>query len=298
VSNPVARLSGALTSGSFAAAWRLVRGMPEPVARRLFDAAADLAAVRGGKGVDRLGANLERVAPGEDLTKAAMRSYARYWCEAFRLPSMSRQRLIDGTTTVGEPLLRESAASPRGTILVLPHTGNWDAAGAWCGLTGAPFTTVAERLKPDSLFDQFVAFRQSLGMEVLPLTGGERPPFDVLAERLEAGGMICLLADRDLTPRGIDVEFFGATARMPAGPARLALDTGADLIPTTLSFTPGGWEIHFHPYVGRSDLDTMTQDVARAFELGIRNHPADWHMLQKVWLDDLDADDPRRQRAT
>jgi lauroyl/myristoyl acyltransferase len=298
VSSTVARLSGALTSGSFAAAWRLVRGMPEPVARRLFDAAADLAAVRGGKGVDRLRANLERVAPGEDLTKAALRSYARYWCEAFRLPSMSKQRLVDGTTTVGEPLLRESVASPRGTILVLPHTGNWDAAGAWCGLTGAPFTTVAERLKPDSLFDQFVAFRQSLGMEVLPLTGGERPPFDVLAERLEAGGMICLLADRDLTPRGIDVEFFGATARMPAGPARLALDTGADLIPTTLSFTPKGWDIHFHPYVGHSDLETMTQDVARAFEQAIRAHPADWHMLQKVWLDDLDADDPRRQRAT
>jgi KDO2-lipid IV(A) lauroyltransferase len=179
--------------------------------------------------------------------------------------------------------------------MVLPHSGNWDAAGAWCGLTGVPFTTVAERLKPESLYERFVAFRESLGMEVLPLTGGERPPYEVLAERLEAGGTICLLADRDLTPRGVDVTFFGATARMPAGPARLALATGANLMPTTLSFVGDSeWEIRFHDYVPPTDLATMAQAVASAFEGAIAQHPADWHMLQKLWLDDLDDGDPRK----
>jgi phosphatidylinositol dimannoside acyltransferase len=296
VTNPVARIADALTSGSFAGAWAVVRGLPEPVARRLFQSGADLAAVRGGKGVDRLRANLARVAPGEDLTRPALRSYARYWCEVFRLPSTPLERIVDRTATVQEDVFRAAVANPRGSILALPHSGNWDAAGAWCAATGVPFTTVAERLKPESLFDRFVAFRESLGMEVLPLTGGPRPPYEVLQERLEAGGTLCLLADRDLTPRGLDVEFFGATARMPAGPARLALETGATLVPTTLAFTDHGWEIRFHDPVEHTDLPTMTQGLADAFERGIADHPQDWHMLQRVWLDDLDADDPRRAR--
>jgi KDO2-lipid IV(A) lauroyltransferase len=293
VINPVSRIAGALTSGSFAGAWALVRGLPEPVARRLFQAGADLAVLRGGKSIDRLRSNLDRVAPGEDLTREAMRSYARYWCEVFRLPSTKLETVVDRTTTINEDVMRASVAAPTGTVLALPHSGNWDAAGAWLAGTGVPFTTVAERLKPESLYDQFVAFRQSLGMEVLPLTGG-RPPFEELVERLQAGGVLCLLADRDLTPRGIDVEFFGATSRMPAGPAKLALETGSSLVPTTLAFTKNGWEITFHAPVAHSDVQTMTQQLADAFAEGIAKHPQDWHMLQRLWLDDLDPDDPRR----
>jgi KDO2-lipid IV(A) lauroyltransferase len=293
VINPVSRIAGALTSGSFAGAWALVRGLPEPVARQLFQAGADLAVLRGGKSVDRLRSNLARVAPGEDLTREAMRSYARYWCEVFRLPSTKLEKVVDRTVTVGENTFRAAVAADRGLVLALPHSGNWDAAGAWCVGTGVPFTTVAERLKPESLYDQFVAFRESLGMEVLPLTGG-RPPYEVLVERLEAGGTLCLLADRDLTPRGVDVQFFGATSRMPAGPARLALETGATLVPVTLGFTKDGWEITFHDPVEHTDLPTMTQQVADAFAAGIAKHPQDWHMLQRLWLDDLDPDDPRR----
>ena len=283
-------LTGRATDAAYAGGWAVVRALPEPVALGLFRAGADLASRRGGKGVDRLRSNLARVAPEADpdaLVRDALRSYARYWCEVFRLPVTSRERIVSGMTTVGEHRLRESVAAGRGTVLALPHSGNWDHAGAWCGATGVPFTTVAERLKPESVFDRFVAFRESLGMEVLPLTGGERPPFDVLTERLEAGGTLCLLADRDLSARGIDVQFFGATARMPAGPAGLALRTGATLIPVTLSFTDDGWRCVFHPEVPATDVQTMTQALADAFATGIAAHPADWHMLQRLWLDDL-----------
>jgi len=142
-----------------------------------------------------------------------------------------------------------------------------------------------------------VAFRESLGMEVIPLTGGERPPFAVLAERLRAGGTLCLLGDRDLTSTGIEVDFFGAPARMPAGPAALARDTGAALVPVTLWFWDDrGWGIRFHPEVQRvdtgdraDDIRSMTQSVADCFADGIRAHPHDWHMLQRVWVADLDA---------
>ncbi len=280
----VERVRALLTDGAYAGGWSLVRALPEPVAVALFDAGADLAWRRGGRGVDRLTANLARVAPGQDLTRAALRSYARYWREVFRLQTTAPERLLAGMRTTGEPAFREALASGRGVVLALPHSGNWDHAGAWCGLTGAPFATVAERLEPASLFDRFVAFRESLGMEVLPLTGGSRPTTEVLRERLEAGGMLCLLADRDLSDRGVEVEFFGATARMPAGPARLCLDTGAVLIPVTLAFGgPGEWLCTFHDAVPHTDVPTMTQAVADAFARGIAAHPADWHMLQRLW---------------
>ncbi|MCW2779174.1 MAG: lipid biosynthesis acyltransferase, partial [Frankiales bacterium] len=190
------RVRALLVDGAYAGGWGVVKALPEPVAVRLFDAGADLAWRRGGKGVERLEANLARIAPGQDLTRAALRSYARYWREVFRLQVTPVGRLVAGMRTTGEPAFRAALASGRGVVLALPHSGNWDHAGAWCGATGAPFTTVAERLEPASLFDRFVAFRESLGMEVLPLTGGARPTTEVLAERLEAGGMLCLLADR------------------------------------------------------------------------------------------------------
>jgi KDO2-lipid IV(A) lauroyltransferase len=270
--------------------------LPEPVAAALFTAGADLAAARGGPAVDRLRANLARVAPDRDLnalTREALRSYARYWREVFRLPGLSAERVEAGTQPRDEHHLLEALAAGRGVILALPHTGNWDAAGAWLVGRGVRFTTVAERLKPESLYDRFVAFRESLGMEVLPLTGG-RPPFDTLVERLQAGGTLCLLADRDLSARGVDVDFFGAATRMPAGPASLALRTGAALLPVTLAFRPDGWSVVFHPQVPPSDVATMTQAMADAFARGIAEAPQDWHMLQRLWLADLPPDDPRR----
>ncbi len=287
--NPVEQVRGLLVDGAYAGGWGLVKALPEPVAVALFDAGADLAWRRGGRSVDRLAANLARVAPGQDLVRDALRSYARYWREVFRLPVTPSEQVVAGMRTTGEPAFRAALASGRGVVLALPHSGNWDHAGAWCGATGAPFTTVAERLRPASLFDRFVTFRESLGMEVLPLTGGDRPPAEVLQERLEAGGMLCLLADRDLSARGVEVQFFGAATRMPAGPAALALRTGAALVPVTLAFGgPGEWLCTFHPEVAHTDVAAMTQQVADAFARGIAEHPADWHMLQRLWLADLD----------
>ena len=304
MSNPlrdVASLAaGRLTATSYAAGWALVRGLPAPVAARLFDAGADLAWRRGGPGVDRLRVNLARVAPEADLnalTRSALRSYARYWREVFRLPSLSPADVAAATQVCGRATLDLAVQDGKGVILALPHLGNWDTAAVWLLAQGMAFTTVAERLKPEALFDRFIAFREGLGMEVLALTGGERPPFDVLAERLEAGGVLALLSDRDLTPRGIEVQLFGARTRMPAGPAALALRTGAALIPTTLSFTATGWAIRFHPAIAASTPAQMTQDLADAFAVGIAAAPQDWHMLQRLWLDDLDDTDPRKRSS-
>ena len=277
------------TDLAYAVGWRVVRLLPERVAARGFDLAADWATRRDGRGVRRLRANLARVVPaGTDLdalTRAAMRSYARYWMEVFRLQDMPPERYIGDMSMQDEFHLRDAYAAGRGVILALPHMGNWEQAGAWLAGTGIPFTTVAERLRPESLFDRFVAFRESLGMEVIPLTGGAQPPSELLTERLLAGGCLCLLADRDLSERGVPVEFFGARARMAAGPAALALRTGAALLPVILSFDGPGWHTRIYPPIEHTDVPTMTQAMADAFAEGIAAHPADWHMLQRIWPD-------------
>lgn len=286
-----------LTSFAYAAGWGAIKRLPQAPTWLAFQAGADLAARRGGKGPDRFRRNLARVT-GRDpldldgLLKAGMRSYARYWFDSFRLPSRTPEWIEQSTVAHHEDRAWAAAREGNGVILVLAHLGNWDHAGAWLVGRGHPFTTVAERLEPAELFDRFVAFRESLGMEVIPLTGGEAPPFDTLATRLADGRFLCLLADRDLSSAGVPVEFFGATATMPAGPAALALKTGAALIPTTIWYSQD-WQvnIHFDPAVEHSDVATMTQRVAGRFEEAIAEHPADWHMLQRLWQDDLE---PRR----
>lgn len=293
------------TGAAYATGWAAVQRLPERGAQRLFNTGADLAARRPGKGISRLRANLARVlaatpalagADLDDLTRAALRSYARYWQEVFRLPVTATDRIVREMHMADDARLRDAYAADRGVILALPHTGNWDHAGAWLVATGIPFTTVAERLEPASLFDRFVAFREGLGMEVLALTGGTQPPFEILADRLRAGGMLCLLADRDLTAAGVPVRFFGATATMPAGPASLALRTGAALLPVTLHFDdPAPWSGQVHPQVRDPGTGThaervaaMTQAMADSFAAGIAAHPADWHMLARLWQADLD----------
>jgi lauroyl/myristoyl acyltransferase len=299
-------VNDAVVDAAYAAGWSVVRGMPEWMARRQFDAVADAVWFRDGANVQRLQSNLARVVPDASrlelkrLTRAGMRSYLRYWCEIFQLPNMTTQQVVSRMDVVGDPLLRDAVAAGKGMILSLPHTGNWDHAGAWLAGTGVPFTTVAERLKPESLFERFVEFRESLGMEVIPLTGGEQPPFKILAERLRSGGVLCLLADRDLTASGIEVDFFGSAAKMPAGPAALAHDTGAALFPVTAWYPDSKrWGLHVHDQVhipadGDRDakIKAMTQQVAKAFQAAITAHPQDWHMLQRLWTADLD---PSRQ---
>ncbi|WP_436500274.1 phosphatidylinositol mannoside acyltransferase [Actinokineospora sp. HUAS TT18] len=285
----------------YAAGWRLVRVLPEGVAKAVFNAGADLAARRKGPGTLRLRANLARVVPQagpdelDELVRQALRSYARYWMEAFRLPSMDHEavhRAIDDAST-GKENLDAALAEGNGVILALPHSGNWDAAGVWMVHLRGKFATVAERLKPESLYERFVAYRESLGFEILPATGGDRPPSEVLAERLRANGIVCLLADRDLTPSGVPVTFFGAQTRMPAGPAYLAAKTGAALMPVGLWFTEDGWGLRLHPPIkvtGPDGVQAATQALADVLAADIAAHPADWHMLQKLWIEDLSAD--------
>ncbi|MEW2254244.1 phosphatidylinositol mannoside acyltransferase [Streptomyces sp. NPDC047869] len=290
-----------LTDALYGLGWGTVKNLPEPVAVRLGRTIADLAWKRRGKGVQRLEANYARVVPDAgperlaELSRAGMRSYLRYWMESFRLPAWSPERVRTGFEPKDLHHLTDGLASGRGVILALPHLANWDLAGAWVTTElRTPFTTVAERLKPETLYDRFVAYREGLGMEVLPHSGGSA--FGTLARRLRDGGLVCLVADRDLSASGIEVDFFGDRARMPAGPALLAQQTGALLLPVTLRYDDSPvMKGRVHPPIEVPETGTraektsaMTQSLADAFATGIAEHPEDWHMLQRLWIADLD----------
>ena len=311
----MSRLSGRLASAGYSLGWSVVCRLPESMAAWLFQVFADIAWRRQGPSVQVLEGNLWRVlgpdATGADVrweSRESMRSYARYWLEVFRLPVTPVERLTEGTRDVGHvPEALEYLAQGRGVIFALPHMGNWDQAGAWIISQGAgSFTTVMERLEPESLYKRFVAFREGLGMEVLPASGGGRP-FAILARRLRAGKLVCLPCDRDVTGHGIEVDFFGEKARMAPGPAALAAQTGAALMPVVLWFESegeddgqrerGGWGVGVGPEIPvpaegdrKERVAAMTQQLARFFEDGIRAHPQDWHMLQRVFTADLDPE--------
>jgi KDO2-lipid IV(A) lauroyltransferase len=274
--------------------WRLVRWLPESTAYELAYSVSDFLVKRNGKSVQRLRSNLSRTQPGmtaldlDLLVIEAMRSYMRYWCDTFRLPDWSKERIIKTTSVTNEHLLTDAIAARTGVIVAVPHAGNWDHAGAYFCAKGIRLVTVAERLKPEKLFLKFLAYRQAMGMEVLPLDGRV---LSTLEERLNEGALVALVSDRDLSRSGIEVDFFGGKARMPAGPALLALRTKAPLITAFVTYTDIGVHIEFRNVVLPSGGDEsikvkeIVQMTAQYFEDGISESPQDWHMLQRIWVD-------------
>lgn len=304
-----------LADWGYAAGWRLVRTMPEFVARNAFGAGARYAALGGGP--EQLRKNLARVigtTPADvpdELIRASLASYARYWREAFRLPTMDLEALARrlDAVVVGAEHVDAGYQAGHGVILALPHSGNWDMAGVWLVHHSGTFTTVAERLQPESLYRRFLDYRESLGFEVLPLTGaagpatsrgaGERPPMEVLAERLEANRAVCLMAERDLTRSGIEVDLLGEPTRMPGGPAKLAIKTGAALLPAHVYYQGEDCVVQIGAPLDCSsaDVGVITQALADEFGRNIAAHPEDWHMLQPQWLADLSEERRARIRG-
>jgi phosphatidylinositol dimannoside acyltransferase len=298
-----------LTSAAFGAGWVLVCRVPESWARVAFMLGADIIWRRQGHGVQVLEGNLRRVIGAEadsgelrTLSRKVIRSYARYYLEDFRLHVIPRERLVgsglhlEGTENLQRSL--ECLKNGRGVIYALPHMGNVEQAGAWIIANGAgSFTTVAERLALEPVYERWLKLRQGLGFEVVPTTGGPRP-FGVLAQRLRAGNLVCMLADRDLSDTGVEVDFFGEKALMAAGSAVLAARTGAALFPASCWFVGDtGWGICVYdeipvPEQGnpKEKVADMMQQLAAVFEQAIKEHPEDWHMLQRVFVADLDLD--------
>lgn len=302
---------------AYAFAWRVTGKVPDPVVRGVFRLVADVVWLLRRGGVRQLEANLRRVRPHASpaevrrLALHGMRSYMRYFGEAFALVGARPEQIDARVRVVNADLVRAAVAEDRMVVMALGHMGNWDLAGAWAVRNLGRTVTVAERLKPEALFQEFLAFREGIGLEIIALSGPGGGVFRELVRAVKqpTGGLLPLLADRDLTARGVEVDLFGERARVAAGPAALAVATGAPLCATAITYerltgerrraagTSWGIVIDF----GR--LLTVPDDVPRAERVaaltqawvddlaaGIARAPEDWHMLQKVFVADLDPE--------
>jgi len=304
----VSRLTERANLVGYRTGWFVVRRIPGRVAYRLFDLIADVLWRRGGKSVQRMRSNYATVRPEltpaelNALVRSGMRSYMRYWCDSFRLPDRSVEDLVHGVRVVGDAPVRACLESGRSAVIFAGHMGNWDFGGAWSTTRLAPVTTVAERLKPEELFDAFVAFRERLGMRIIPLTVGS-DVFRELTKACRSGALVALLADRDLTHGGVEVDFCGQRAKMAVGPAALAINTGAALYPCIVHYEPQpqehGWRtvVTFHDAVAqpadgtpREKIQAMTQACADVLAEAVHERTQDWHMMQRVFTKDLGDD--------
>jgi KDO2-lipid IV(A) lauroyltransferase len=281
----------------YSALWKLVRYLPEGIAYKVFESLAGISYRRNGKRVQRLRSNYRHVAPDvsavelEEMVKDGLRSAMRYWCDTFRISDWSTEKTLQSTATNNENFLFEPIEKKRGVIVAVPHAGNWDHAGAYFCAKGARVNTVAEHLKPERLFRKFLAHRERMGMNVLDLDAGVLSELEMILK--DRGELVALVSDRDLSKSGIDVHFFGATARMPAGPARLAYDTGADLITAFVAYRREGIEVFFTPPIAvdraaekSREIARVTQVIAARFEDAIRKNPTSWHMQQRIFIDE------------
>jgi KDO2-lipid IV(A) lauroyltransferase len=283
-----------LVAAAYFTGWKLVRSLPERFAYSAFEKMGVITLRRNGDRMQRLRSNLQRVCPDKDsaamdlLMTEAVSSYMRYWCDTFRSPDWSKERIFATVTVTREELLTGPMKDGRGVVVTLPHAGNWDHAGAYFCAMGFPLVTVAERLKPEALFNKFLEYRQNMGMEVLST---DSKAMGTLMQRARDGALIALVADRDLSRSGVDVNFFGHPARMPAGAALLAVRTGIPLITAFVTYTKSGIHIEFNsvsiPTAGveTERVSKVVQNCADYFAEGIASAPQDWHMLQRIWID-------------
>ena len=302
------------TARAFHLAWRHSGKVPPVLLRGLATLGADIASLGRGGGVEQLRRNLRRVRPGASdreiraLARRGMRSYMRYYREAFVLPHSSEEQIAARVRVVGLENTTRFTSVGISPVVALTHQGNWDLAGVYAARHIAPVLTVAERLEPPTLYEEFKAFREGLGMEIL--TAGDKDVFRVLVREAQSGApgrLICLLADRDLGRSGVEVLLFGEPVRVATGPAALAVACGAPLVVANIVYerlrgarrraagTPWGIVITFHPPVDVPTDGTKAERVLAATQawvdvvsVGIAAQPEDWHMLQKVFVEDLD----------
>ena len=263
--------------------WAGAGRVPTGVATPLLSLASRVSVRRDPLPIRRLRHNLS-VASGQptsdELARAAVASYLRTFHEVLALPHWSPSRVVEGVRVSDEERLR-AAHADRGVVVALPHSGNWDLAGAWACRTGLPVTSVAEQLG-EAEYAAFVRFREQLGMQIL----SHRDPTALpqLMAAVRAGRVVCLLADRDLDRTGVPVSWNGVPITMPAGPAIVARRSGAALIPAVCRYV--GADMHItlgevvDPAPGREGLVAMTQSVADFFATQVARQPQDWHMLQ------------------
>ena len=236
----------------------------------------------------------------EGAAREMFSAYGRYWAETLWFRPRRFDAVRSRVTLIGSEHVRAAQAENRPMIVALPHVGNWEMAGTLAEDEGVRITAVAEALANRRLADWFTNLRARLSIEVVLAEGATT--MRALLPALRDGRVVALVADRNIGGRGIEVEFFGEKTSLPAGPAVLALRTGAVLLPGAAYFEPGaGHRMVVRPPIAvpqesaAQRARVMTQQLARCFEELIREAPTQWHLVQPNWPSDREFLAARRE---
>ena len=227
----------------------------------------------------------------KDFVNQTFESYAHYWVNTFRLVDMTKQELESTFSHDGWELIETALKKDSGVILVLPHLGAWEWGGLWISkIKGVSVSAVVEPLEPPELFEWFKRSRNALGMDIISLGSDAGPQ---VLKAISDKQLIVLVSDRDVGGSSVEVEFFGEKTLLPAGPATLALRTGATLLPVAVYNKEDGCHGVVRPAISlerkgkfRSDVKRITQTIADEMELLIRKAPEQWHLMQPNWPSD------------
>ncbi len=311
----------------FKLAQSAVDRLPEPVGRGVFNIIGTVAGASNIKGVRQLRKNQARLRPGmgklaaRRLSMRAMRSYMRYYYETFRMSSLSQDQILARVREDVTDEIRDELAAGHAVVGAVMHSGNWDLAGAWSNLSLAPVHTIVEKLEPPEIFEGFVSFREGLGMTIYPLVKGGGALHSLERDMKEKAIFTPILADRDLSASGLEVKLAGIPMLVAPGPALLAQRVGATIYPTFVyceklrgarrKAAGSSWGICVVILPGitarttkespgaerEADLVRMSQEWLTQLEPLVIEHLEDWHMLQKVFVEDLDPERLARARA-
>jgi KDO2-lipid IV(A) lauroyltransferase len=278
-------------------AWqRLDAVLPRPVRFRLATALGELLYWLLARMRASTLANMRQVlgpdAPQEQvelMAKRSFRNYAKYLSEFTHLPRWSDddlERLM--SSVVGWQHVDDALADGKGAIFVSPHLGNWDVAGWYFGRRHA-FSAVVEALQPPELDALVQGWRRAKYIGIIPLANAARG----VLRALHHGEIVALVVDRPThaNGEGVQVRFFGAWTRVPAGAAHFAVKTGAPVI------VAAGWRTPANTYVGialpplrftstgdrERDTAAAMQRIMADVETVIRAHPDQWYMFRRMW---------------
>ena len=295
---PRNRAADAATVGAYRLGSLAARLMPGPVASVAATSLGFGAGFASSERRSMIERHLRRADPtlrGLSLRVAAQQafdSYARYYVESFRLPSLSKRTVARSFSVDGFDHIPAALEQGNGCIFALPHLGGWEWAGRWMTDKGYKLTVVVEALEPPELFEWFANLRKELGMTVVPTGPGAAA---AVMKALRENEIVCLLCDRDIERNGVEVEFFGERTTLPAGPAMLGLRTGAPVLPVGVYFTAAynGHHAVVRPPLPldrqgglREDVARITQLLAHELEVLIRRAPEQWHLFQPNWPSD------------
>jgi KDO2-lipid IV(A) lauroyltransferase len=272
------------------------RRMSYGVARRL----ADLYVLLDRRGRESVISNLKQIQAGSgvvlspralhSLARENFLNFAKYLVDFFKFLRLDRKR-IDRVVHFGNvpALLDDLLAHGKGAIIVSAHLGNWELGVAALAALGYKFNAVALRVPDDKLNALYQRYRSSRGINTIPFGRAAR---ECIAA-LRRNEIVAVVGDRDFTASTQTVEFFGRPARLPDGPAKLALATGAPLLPIFMVRLPDDTfayivEEPIWSDKSRHTVDDVMRHIAVALERVIRQHSEQWFLFHDLW--DIESD--------